>query len=192
MRRIVPKHVEKKRQRRNQFIVGGILIFIMFFSVVGYSFQGGGGTQDNSETITYNGLEFINQNGLWYLVTGNVQFSFKYNPEQTQNIGSQLNNLDSYSGKPLYISSEVSEAKYEISRNLYLTGIAQRIQPACPEEDVCEENLPIITCDNNFIIIRSSNETSITQENSCVKIQGPQERLIELTDEFLFKILEIK
>ena len=159
MRKIVSKHAEKKRQKRNQIIVGGVLIFVMFFSVVGYSFQGT--PQNNSETITYNGVQFVNQNGLWYLITDNVQFSFKYNPEQTLDVGGIFNPVSNYQGKPLYISFENVEAGYEISRNLYLTGIAQRMQSACPENETCEEDIPTITCDNNFIIIKESNETDI-------------------------------
>ena len=92
MRRIVPEHVEKKKQKRNQYIVGFVLIVIMFLSVLGYSSQGN--TQENSETITYRGLEFVNQNGLWHIVTDNAQFSFKYHPEQTLDINSTLNKLD--------------------------------------------------------------------------------------------------
>jgi len=190
MRKIVSKDVEKKKQKRNQIIVGGVLIVVMFFSVVGYSFQGTG--QKNSDTISYNGIQFVNQNGLWYLIGEDIQFSFKYHPEQINETGIIENTIEDYQGKPLYISSENLESRYEISRNLYSTGLVQRIQAACPENETCEGDIPTINCENNFIIIKISNETLLTQEENCINIQGPQEKLTELTDEFLFKILGVK
>ena len=51
---------KEKSNRTNQIILGIILVGMMFFSVVGYSFQGE--TGGNTNKIIYNGFEFINQN----------------------------------------------------------------------------------------------------------------------------------
>ena len=55
----------------------------------------------------------------------------------------------------------------------------------------CEEDYPIKTCDDNFIIIKENNNTGIIQSESCVFIQGQQENLTMITDEFLFKVFGI-
>ena len=93
-------------------------------------------------------------------------------------------------GEPLYLFSANQEASAEIYNNLY--QIVQRMQPACLNEEECDENLPIKTCEDNFIIIEESEEIEIKQENNCVFIRGPQDSLIKITDEFLFKVLGIR
>jgi len=193
MRRILSKEEEAKRARRNQFLIGGIMILIMVASVLGYSFSR---EQDasNTDKIIYNGFEFIKQSGFWNLNKGNHQFFFKYNPKETEKINSALNPLESYASKPLYIYSENDEAAAEIYRNLfYQNQIVERVNPACIEGEECEDNSPIKTCESNFIIIKESNSTkSIRQNNSCVFIEGDMGNLTKLSDSFLFKIIGVQ
>jgi len=193
MRKISSKYNEDKKKKRNGLIVGGILIFVMLFSILGYSFQGKSIEEDNTKKINYNGFEFVEQNGYWFTNIGNSQFVFKYNPEQVGKIDSELNLLNNYYGKTLYIFSENNEAELEIYRNLfYQNQIVQRIQSACLEEEECDENLPVKTCEDNFIIIKENDNSQIIQEENCVFIKGKQENLTKITDEFLFKIIEIQ
>lgn len=164
-------------------------MFVMLFSILGYSFQGE--KIENSKKLNYNDFEFIEQNGFWFTNIKSFQFVFKYNPEQVEEINSELKSLENYYNQPLYISSEDSGAELEIYRNLfYQNQIVQRMQPACLEE--CEEDLPIKSCRDNFIIIKESEYVNIIQNESCVFIEGPQENLTMLADEFLFNILEIR
>jgi hypothetical protein len=121
---------------------------------------------------------------------GQFQFAFKHNPKEVEKIDSELKYLDTYYGKPLYISSESNEAGAEIERNL--GQIALRIRRAYLEGEEGEENLPTKTCEDNFIIIKKSNNTEITQNESCVFIKGPLGNLTKITDEFLFKILDVE
>ena len=189
MRKIISKHTENKRKKRNALIIGMILIFIMFFSVIGYSFRG---REDNGvKKIDYNGFEFTKQNDFWFTEIGNFQFVFKYNPNEIERIDSKLKYLENYYEKPLYISSENKDAELEIYRNLdpRFNQIVQRIQPACLDGENCTGDLPVKTCEDNFIIIKESNVSRIIQEENCVFIEGKQENLIKLADEFLFKLL---
>src|SRR4030043_218564 len=189
MRKIISKAEEDKKKRRNQFIVGGGLILVMFLSILGYSTMKD--KKENNEKIIYNEIEFTKESGLWIAEIGNFQFSFKYNPEEIEKTNSQLNSLNSYYEKPLYIYSEDTGAETEIYRNLfYYNQIVQRIQNPCLEEDKekCGENLPIKNCEDNFIIIRESNNTEIKQQENCVFIEGKKEDLTKLSDGFLFKI----
>ena len=170
-------------------------------SSLGYavqSFQGqdtvnnnGDGSQGNY-TIDYNGYTFnLHTSGVWILTLGNSQFAFMNLPNAVEGINTQLNPVSSYSGKPLYISSESLDAEAEIYRNL--DGVVLRRQYACLEGETCkDESFPIKTCDDNFIIIKEDNLGTIIQENNCVYILGPKEDLTKLTDEFLYKIIGVE
>ncbi|MBU2053103.1 MAG: hypothetical protein KJ721_02575 [Nanoarchaeota archaeon] len=197
MRKIASKQDKEKRARRNQFIVGGVLIFIMFGSVFGIIVNSFGDKESVVKDVTYNGFEFVNQNGFWISTIGSFQFVFSNNPEEIEfnesvNTSSDIKPINSYSGKPLYIYSENDNAKWEIYRNLHPDSnqIVQRMQDACLEE--CGDDLPIKTCEDNFIIIRESNNSRIIQENNCVFIDGKKENLIKLVDKYLFKVLGIE
>lgn len=186
MRRIISKENSEKRKRT---IVGLVLVFIMFGSVFGIIINSFG-QQNNTQKINYNGVEFINQNELWFASINEIDFVFKYNPNQVEKINSIINPIGNYYNKPLYISSENQDAEIEIYRNL--GQIVQRIQPACFDKEACEENFPIKTCEDNLIIIRESDFVGISQEENCVFISGAQENLTKLTDEFLFKVLDVE
>ena len=81
MRTLIQK---KKTNRTKQLILGGILVAVMFVSVLGYAFQGK--EDDESKKIIYNRVEFLNQNGFWLLDLGQFQFVFKYNPKEVEKI----------------------------------------------------------------------------------------------------------
>lgn len=191
MRKITSKIDEADRKKRNQFIVGGVLVFIMISSTLGYAFQGratGNAVNENGK-IVFNGFEFTRQNDFWILDFQGVNLIFKYNPEEINNSKENLY-INSYSGKPLYIYSENTEAEYEIQKNLVY--FVERIQRACFDGEECSyENVPIKDCTENFIIIKEDTEGKILQEKNCIFIQGQGEDLIKKTDEFLFKIFKI-
>jgi hypothetical protein len=193
MRKIISKKESEKKSKRNQLLVGIILIGVMIFSVLAYSFGADSGNPDSGAKISYNGFEFVQENGLWHVNIGNYQFSFLYTPREVMKINTTLKSLNSYKDQPLYIYSESPEAENEILRNLfYNTGFAQRVQNVCLEGEECGKDLPIKNCTENFIIIRESNETGIRQENNCVFIEGNRIILVGLSDSFLFKVLGIQ
>ncbi|MAG78925.1 hypothetical protein CMI40_00940 [Candidatus Pacearchaeota archaeon] len=189
MRKIVSEKEINKNKRIKQYTVGGILIFIMLFSTLGFAFMGN--TDTNTKKVIYNNLEFINLNNLWILNNGGIEFVFKYNPRQID--FEEINGLkyiENYYGKPLYIYPGSRETELEISRNFY--QIVQRIQPACLRYMDCDENIPEKTCRDNLIIIEENINKKIIQEDNCVIIMGPRENLTKIIDEFLFNIFNIK
>jgi len=190
MRKIASRIDKEKKAKRNQFIVGVILIVLITLSIIGGAFQGFLG---NSDKITYNGFEFIKQGDYWILESDFGDFIFQYNPNEVEEVKGYLNSLNNYYNKPVYIFSENEEAELEIYRNLfYYNKFVQRMQKACPYGERCGENSPVKTCENNFIIIKEEDDSDITQDENCVFIGGKQEDLVKLTDEFLFKILGIR
>lgn len=179
----------KKRQRKNQWIIGGILIFVMLgstFGIIVDSF----GNNSSADKVKYNGYTFLNENGLWTTTIGSSKFTFQYNPTQIERIQTKLNYLTEYSGAPLYISSEDYASEAEIYNNL--GKIVQRFQEACLNETNCQQDLPIKDCSNNFIIIKITNESKIYQDQKCVFIEGKQGNITQMTDEFLFWITGIE
>ena len=191
MRRIGSKIKEKKKQRRNQLVIGELLVLVLFASVFAYAF--GGGKSVEEDNVIYGGYEFIEENNFWFTEVGNLVFSFRYNPNEIEQIDSNLNSLESYYDRPLYISSDDIESSSEIYRNL--NPVIQRMQLACLENEGCEnedEDIPTKTCEDNFIIIREANVTEVSQKDNCVFIKGKAEDLMKITDGFLLNIVGIK
>jgi hypothetical protein len=189
MRDLESKQDIEKRRRKNQWIIGGILILLMLgstFGIIVDSF----GTKNTTGKVEYNGYKFVDESGFWTTTIGSYKFIFTYNPEQVERIPTTVNYLTGYAGTPLYISSEDYVAEVEIYRNL--GSIVQRFQGACLNETNCPDNWPIKDCSNNFIIIKVANESKIYQDQKCVFIEGKQENLTQMTDEFLFWITGIE
>ncbi len=195
MRKIETKQEFEKKKKRNAWLIGGIMIFIMLASTFGYAFYelSGNNNQNSGGELEYNGYKFIGQNSYWYTQIGDQQFVFRYNPEEVGEIqNSELISISDYSGAPLYIFSENNDASYEINRNL--AGFALRFQGACLEnEKNCPAEWPVKDCTNNFIIIKEANQSRIYQQENCVFIEAKgAENLTKATDAFLYKIFNIK
>jgi len=195
MRRIITKEEKDKKTRRNQLIIGGILILIMIFSTVGYALSDRG-DETEEDRIKYNGIDFIKDNsGYWNFEVQGKQFIILNNPENISRINfiSTLN-INSYSGKPLYFVGDIGEGSSEISRNLG-DRFVLRIQQACLSKENCEGNFPVKNCSSdNLIIFRetSDNETeTIYQEENCVFIFSKYENQSKYADKLLLKLLGI-
>jgi len=191
MRKLVSRKERERQEKRKQMIIGIFLVSIMLLSIAGYSIQSGLGGE---ETLVYNGFEFVYTDGFWTIGS----FVFKYSPEEVSEIGAGLNDVSFYEGLPLYIYSEDNSAEAEVRANF--RQIADSISNACPEESEvleaeCEEGIPVIFCDGssgNFIILRKGENQNIRQEKNCVYIEGPEQELAMLADQFLYKILGMK
>ncbi|VVB79755.1 Uncharacterised protein [uncultured archaeon] len=194
MRNIETEAQVKKKQRRNQWIIGIVLIVVMLgssFAIVVDSFG-----KQKSQKIVFNGVEFQQSNGLWFSQSGGFNLVSFYNPLQTENTSAEVKDITNYQNKPLYLYSESREAEVEIYRNLdpQSNNIVERIQQACPKDENCSSEIPVKDCSNNFIIIRysSTSQSTLTQNQSCVLINSTPEKILEITDEYLFKLFGIK
>lgn len=188
MRKIISKAEQEKKQKKNSLIVGIILIGVLFFSVFG-AFTNLFGSSDEESKFEYKGYNFIKSNELWDVSIGNFDFVFHYLPENATEINEELKFLDNYLNKPLYVLSEDYNSKIEVYYNLQ--DVAERIQPACLDEENCEGDYPVKTCENNFIIIQEG-EFNVTQQNNCVFIKGKKEELLKITEGVLYKIIDVK
>ena len=201
MRKIITKTQQNKKTKRNQLIIGLLLIGLMVFSVIGYALSGRGAEED-LEKVEYNGIEFLQDNsGYWSFKIDGIDFLTKYNPEETEKISfsSDLNIAD-YSNKPLYFVGIFQEPIFEINRNL--NSLVLRVQEACLSKKDCENDLPIKNCSfDNIIIINelkidlegneSEEKENIYQEENCVFITASLGNQTKYADKFLFNVLGI-
>ncbi len=189
IKRIISKSEHEKKRKRNSLIIGLILIIVMFGSVFGIVVGSLGGNSQEKNKMEYNGYKFTNENGFWKASIGELEGVFQYLPSQTKNITSLLKDVNNYYNKPLYVYSEDANSEIEVYRNFQ--QIAPRMQSACFSAENCTGDFPIKTCSDNFIIIRVGTE-EITQIENCVYIKGEKQKLLELTDSFLYNIFGIK
>ncbi len=194
MRKIISKQKQEKKTKRNNLIVGMLLLGVMLFSVIGYSLM-----SKESETIQkidYNGQIFVNSNGLWQTQLGDFVFSFAYSPGEMFIFNSELNSIQSYVDLPLYVYIEKQEdyaALNEIYRNLFYNNkIVQRLQYACLEGEECEGDYPIKDCSTNMIIIKENNSSKLYQKENCVFIEGERQDLTKIADSFILKIVGLE
>lgn len=188
MRKIVSKQEEEKKKRRNQFIIGSVLIFVMMASVLGYAFQNyliGNtvSTSNSTQTVSYNGLNFENQNGYWAANYSGKRIVFTYLPNQIPFSNVTLaDSIKNLTGKPLYIYSEDFNSTSEVELNLlpFVSQINQTQQ--VPKSG---------DCTNNFIIIQNG-PSQISQYNNCIYISGQGQDLIINVDNVLFKLFGIE
>jgi hypothetical protein len=195
---------EEKNSKFGLFLVLGIIAgFIIFIVLMPFIFESEP-TFDNQ--YTYNGFEFINNNGVWFskAMEGNslLQTSLRHGPLELENIpvnGDITKFKQTY--QFVYITfdprvenhdSYVTMSNAEISPNL-VVHFGKDITVACSVDDpVCtESNIPVIDCsgvddDKGVILINRVNDTKVVIENNCVTISGMGEDLVKASDRFLY------
>ena len=185
IKRIESKEESSKKHKRNQFILAGFLMIILvgsLFGIVVSSF----GKSSSENSVSYNGYEFFVNNGYYSFESGDNVFYFSYNPnnisKSTDDV-SLTKTLADYAGKTVYVASDDYSSYFEIVQNF--DPVVSRIQGACVDVVCADNSLPAKTCDDDVIVIKISDENKIYEKNNCVFIEGREEDLLKLTDEFL-------
>ena len=196
MQKIITQEEKERKIKRNQLVIGIVLIGLMVLSSLSFAFINN--TTNINEKIEYKGIKFVaDGNGYWSFNIQGTDFLTKYNPKETEDI-SYLNykNINEYSNKPLYLIGDNGEHFSEISRNL--NNIALRINNACLEGDSkCTKNninFPIKKCssDNIIIIMNVEGIEKIYNKENCVFIETNYANQVRYADRFLFSILGIQ
>ena len=188
MRKIQTQAEIDKKKKRNQLIVGVVLIGVLVLSTLGFALTGSFG---GNNKIEFNGYEFEKNGVYWVLNLENQQFFFQNLPQEVTDIGVfGFYDLNSYFNKVLYFINfdKSNEAGYEILNNL--GRYALRWQEACLSEDDCVGDLPVKTCEENLIVFEEgvNNVTSVRKDGNCVYISGD---FVKGADAFLYKLLGI-
>lgn len=199
MERIITREKKERKRKRNQIIIGVILITLMLFSTAGYALlnRSSGNLQNTGidESINYKGIEFtrtgINFNSDWVFQAQGGSFITRHIPNEVTNISfSTISNIGRYVDQPLYIVGS-GPGVSEVARNLQPYSL--RLQNACISEEDCEEGLPVKECSDNIIIVREPEDDLeyIYEEENCIYIIANLENQIRYADKFLFELLGI-
>lgn len=166
----------KDKKKLITFGIAFFFILIMATSVLELYIRGG----DKDEVYDYNSLKLVNTGNGWlaYRQDGRPVYIVS-NPKDLENITISPINLGALSFvQKAYLSYNPKERnKVALSEFAREIKLAPRIVIACPvDNDVCA-NLPIKTCDDAttttaVILIRETNDTSVTFINNCLDIRG--------------------
>ena len=122
----------------------------------------------------------------WVTLFGGATFNFAYNPEGAFNV-TTLNfiaDASKYAGKPLYIDADSEVIYNEIALNL--GQMSERFQHACYSN--CENSTwAEKDCTDNLVVFRPGNENIISQNESCIFIEGD----MRAVDSFLYREIGI-
>jgi hypothetical protein len=177
MQRIETQAQKEARERRKAKYISYFLLTIMVISTAGYALL--------SYTSTDTPSSQNNDSGSFgkhpLSVSGQTVY-LTFSREGTKNISVEGNiTLRDYLGNTLYIASDSSALQYELANTL--GKFVSRMQDACYGN--CTKNLPEKNCTDNLIVIKESQEQSVSQENRCIFIKGD----LQSIDAFLYKIL---
>ncbi|MFA5724023.1 MAG: hypothetical protein WC979_07225, partial [Candidatus Pacearchaeota archaeon] len=193
MKKILTRAQESKKTKRNQLIIGLILVGLMLFSTAGYAIGNYGEDTATNGKVDYKGITFTRNADYWDFSLNGQSYMTQYNPEEIKDINVSTSIiLSDYSDKPLYFATESGQLELELATNL--ANSVLRLQSACISEKNCENNLPIKNCltDNVIVIKEATNQNEgVYQEGNCVFITAEYSNLTKYEDAFLFKILKI-
>lgn len=197
MRKIKTMADVERVQRRNNIILGLVMIFLLTASTAGYSLMSADSEEES--VVSEEGFDFVRENGMWKLVIGEDVFGFRNLPSEVADVSVDISaELGMYNGKAVYFVNP-GEGVSEILSNI--GDYVLRYQETCLGEVVslennsfvvprgeCEGDLPVKDCSNNIIVFEVGNETMVYGEGNCVFITGD---VLRGSDAFLYKLLGI-
>lgn len=162
----------------------GIIMVGSIFGVVFYGFSGGGAT-----SLEYGKFKFVNKGSFWSTIVEGKEALFTYFPSDVEMIDVNsgiidgLKNrleIDATSNFNDTFAQQISLAGYNMGITLNNFNIFVR-QGFIAENDY---NFPVITCEDssNFVPViyfKSSNETKVYSENSCIIAEASRQEDVE-------------
>jgi len=184
IRKIKTQEDLDREKRRNQIIIGSVMILLLVVSTAGYSLMSG--DSNDKSFAEEEGFDFFRENNLWKVNVNSQIYGFQYLPSEVVNVSiNGTYDISTYSGQPLYFVGN-SPAIPEILNNLQRYVL--RSQEACLNGTNCTGNLPVKGCDSNLIIFESGDETRVYKKENCVFVVGEH---VRATDKFLYEALKI-
>lgn len=194
MRKIKTMADIERVRRRNNIILGLVMIFLLIASSMGYSLMSA--NSDSNNVVSENGFDFVRDGRLWKVLIGDETFAFQYLPSEVEDVDVELDvELEMYSGQPLYfVNSGEGTSEILSSIDRYIL----RYQESClgnggnvseMVDAACNGNLPVKSCDSNLIIFEQGNDSRVYDEGNCVFIAGD---VLRGSDAFLYEVLGIR
>jgi hypothetical protein len=178
------EQIEKER-KRNQLIIGVVMVFLLTFSSIGYALLDR--NVDTTKTENYQGLKFQYANGFWTTIINQKTFYFSEMPSELKNISANGSfSLSSYENKKLYFVNYNPAAQ---SILIAMDGIVTNYQEACLDGMICSNlDLPVKSCSDNVIIFTQGDETTVSKKDNCVYLTG---NFYKASDVFVYKLLNL-
>ena len=191
MRKIRTKEEIERIKRRNNIILGIILLSVLILGTIGWSFLSGSKNEGISRKIRYGNLEFIKNNEMWVLNVQGQKFYFQNLPQELENVSIVgFYDLQDYANEVLYVSNN-NFAFQEIVNNL--GRYVLRFQEACLSGQNCTGDFPVKNCTDNLIVFKEEHnpewDAEVWQEENCVYISGDY---FKGADWFVYKLLGVK
>jgi hypothetical protein len=184
MRKIKSDAELDRAQRRNNLILGIVMIGLIVLSSAGYAIMSAV-REDASDIVEEMGLSFSKVSGYWTTDIEGRVFYFSYLPSEVDSVDVEFNmSLVDYYGKPLYFVGS-GEGSGEIVMNL--KDYVLRYQGACLNSSVdCDESLPVKDCSSNVIVLEEGDGV-VYGDGSCVWVVGD----LRSADAFLYEMLGV-
>jgi len=214
MRKIKTMADIERVRRRNNIILGIVMIVLLIGSSLGYSLMSADSKSKN--IVNEEGFDFVRDGGMWKLMIGDEVLSFRNLPSEVSDIEVNLDaQLGMYNGQPLYFVNPgegVNEILGNVGRyilryqesciqgnsddeNQYIEaeGLNDSLDNHTESEDlandiICKGDLPVKDCSSNLIVFETGDNTRIYSEGNCVFIVGD---VIRGSDAFLYKLFGV-
>jgi len=185
MRRIESQVEIDRKKRRNQIVIGIVMIGLLVIAPLGYSLISG--DREEVSDVSEFGIDFVRQNGIWVSSFDGGTFGFQKLPSEVEHVDVNVSlSLGDYASEPLYFVNP-GESVPEVLANL--GQYVLRYQEACLDNETCGDDLPLKDCGSNLIIFEGGEDDLVYQNESCVYIVGDA---VGGTDAFLYEVLGIK
>jgi len=191
IRKIQTAGERERKKKRNQIIIGIVLIGIMVISTAGYAIVS---NRDETQTkVAFGNFEFVKQQDFWVTSFGDNFIYLQYLPQDVENVSvSGIYTLDAFSNKPLYYVTSNPGAG-EILNNI---RNIERYQEVCIQGINCTGNeLPVKSCNDNIFVFKPASgepeneiKTKVYQSDNCIYIEGD---FIKGADAFLYRLYGI-
>lgn len=182
-----------KKWYKSKTFMGWFIIIVMVASTIGFALIQGTG-QKTSER-EYKGFKFYQQQGGWNTRINNQRFSFRYLPEELENISIGIINTGT---NRIYIIYDPLDE--ELNRDYFyrrVGGILMYMditpQLACDKDENCP-NIPIRNCkdSSSMIYLKLSNESKTYNEDNCLVIEAEDNiELDRISERIMYKLLGI-
>ncbi len=182
---------EKKSKRLNTFMVI-FMIVILGGSTAAYAlFETEGSSKKKFDDFTF--LQTANG---WNLKKTGLYFS--YVPQDVENISSKGTfEIENFRDNVYIVAQGTTEllAANELIQNIGPKKATLACLPDQENETLCID-LPLKSCDsaeygNAVVIIKEANETAVTSDNYCLKIEAAREDMMKSADNALYKFFKI-
>lgn len=164
MRKIKTMADVERVRRRNNIILGVIMIALLVGSSLGYSLMSADG--DSEDVVNEGGFDFVRDGGMWKAGIVDDVFGFRYLPSEVSDVEMNVSiELGTYSGQPLYFVNPgegVSEILGNIGRYVL------RYQESCLQRDSEIRDLELGISGDDDLANLSDSDGNVSLVNGSV------------------------